>query len=92
MRRGILNTRARDFYDLYVLCGTQPINDEILRQAILATAEKRNSSAFLPDKSAILDSIRQNDIMRQRWNFYCKEYPYANGIVFDDVMDVLEKI
>ena len=92
LRRGVLNTRARDFYDVYSLYGTKAFDHEILRHAILATVEKRGSAIFLSDSASIFTSIRQDEVMRQRWNVYCKEYPYASGIDFDAVLDVLEKL
>ena len=92
LRRGILNTRTRDFYDVYTLSAMQSFNPDILKKAILATAEKRSSTTFLPDKTLILQNIRSDTTMRQRWNLYCREYSYASGIDFDKVMDVLEKL
>ena len=41
--RGILNTRPRDFYDVYILTKTQGYNAETLRKAIFATSEHRGS-------------------------------------------------
>ena len=92
LRRGVLNTRTRDFYDVYVLHRLQSLNVDTLRLAIEATANRRQSAMFLPEKQGILSRIRSNETMRQRWALYCREYPYANGIEFDDVMDVVEKL
>ena len=52
----------------------QSLNPDILKKAILATAEKRSSTNFLPDKTLILQNIRNDTTMRQRWNLYCREY------------------
>ena len=92
LRRGILNTRPRDFYDVYILTQTQQIDREILAQAIRATAQKRGSLSVLADKSAIVNTIRNDGTMQQRWATYCREYPYADGINFKSVLDVLEQI
>ena len=92
LRRGILNTRPRDFYDVYTLTQTQQIDREILAQAIRATAQKRGSLSVLADKSAIVNTIRNDGTMQQRWATYCREYSYANGINFNAVLDVLEQI
>lgn len=92
LRRGILNTRPRDFYDVYILTQTQQIDSELLRQAIHATAEKRGSTSVLAGKGTIINSIRTDETMQQRWTMYCKEYIYADGINFNDVLDVLEQI
>ncbi len=37
-------------------------------------------------------AIQKDAIMRKRWERYCKENYYANGIWFDDVFEVLTEI
>jgi predicted nucleotidyltransferase component of viral defense system len=94
LRRSVLNTRPRDFYDVYVIMKTQwqAINKEIFKTALKATSEKRESLAALHDKEKILLAIQSDAIMRKRWDRYCKENYYANGIEFDDVIRVLIEI
>ena len=89
LRRSVLNTRPRDFYDVYIIMKTQrrAINKNIFRIALNATAQKRTSLAALRDQDIILQSIQTDTIMRQRWERYCKENYYANGIGFDEVID-----
>lgn len=38
LRRGELNTRPRDFYDIYVLTKTQNLDDLVFREALHITA------------------------------------------------------
>lgn len=89
LRRSVLNTRPRDFYDVYIIMKTQrrAINKNLFRTALNATAQKRTSLAALRDQDIILQSIQTDTIMRQRWERYCKENYYANGIGFDEVID-----
>ena len=91
LRRSVLNTRPRDFYDVYILMKTQPqaINKDIFVTALQATSAKRMSLASLQDKGKILLTIQSDTILRQRWDRYCKEYDYANGIDFNEVIKVL---
>jgi predicted nucleotidyltransferase component of viral defense system len=91
LRRSVLNTRARDFYDVYVLMKTQQqgMDRAIFREALRATTEKRMSLAALESKNKILLEIQADAVMRQRWDHYCKENYYANGIGFDEVIEVL---
>jgi predicted nucleotidyltransferase component of viral defense system len=90
-RRSVLNTRPRDFYDVFIITKTQhqAINKNIFLSALNATCEKRRSLGALQDKDRILLSIQSDRIMRQRWDRYCKENHYANGIDFDTVIDAL---
>ncbi len=91
LRRSVLSTRPRDFYDVYIIMRTQRqrINKKIFITALNATARKRMSLAALQEKEKILRTIQSDATMRQRWERYCKENYYANGIEFDEVMGVL---
>jgi predicted nucleotidyltransferase component of viral defense system len=52
LRRSVLNTRPRDFYDVYILMKTQrrAINKKIFTAALNATSQKRMSLAALQEK------------------------------------------
>jgi predicted nucleotidyltransferase component of viral defense system len=91
LRRSVLNTRPRDFYDVYIFMKTkrQAINKKIFTTALNATAQKRESLAALRDKDKILLTIQSDLLMRQRWDRYCKENFYANGIEFAQVIGAL---
>ncbi|MDO9545668.1 MAG: nucleotidyl transferase AbiEii/AbiGii toxin family protein [Pelolinea sp.] len=94
LRRSVLNTRPRDFYDVYIIKKTQGqlIDKEIFITALNATSKKRMSLAALQDKEKIFRTIRSDAIMKQRWERYCKENYYGNGIAFDEVIGVLIEI
>jgi predicted nucleotidyltransferase component of viral defense system len=94
LRRSVLNTRPRDFYDVYLMMRTQrqAINIKTFINALHATSEKRGSLSALQDKEKILRTIQTDAIMRQRWERYCKENYYAKDIMFDDVMEILIEI
>ena len=94
LRRSVLNTRPRDFYDVYIIMKTQrrAINKNLFRTALNATAQKRTSLAALKEQDIILQSIQTDTIMRQRWERYCKENYYANGIEFDVVIGILKEL
>jgi len=94
LRRSVLNTRLRDYYDVYILVKTcsHVIDKSLFGSALIATARQRQSLDALQNKDRILAEIRTNSTMQQRWVRYCKENYYAQGIAFDDVMDVLLQI
>lgn len=94
LRRSVLNTRPRDFYDVYIIMKTQRqvINKGIFITALNATSEKRMSLKALQEKKEILRTIQADTIMRQRWERYCKENFYANGIEFDEMIEVLNNL
>ena len=88
LRRSVLNTRPRDFYDVYIIVKTkrQKISEKTFIAALKATTERRGSLQALQGKDRILATIQSDPTMRQRWERYCKENYYAEGIEFDDVI------
>lgn len=91
LRRSVLNTRPRDFYDVYILVKTkrQAIRIKTFITALKATSEKRGSLQALQGKDGILGNIRSDLSMQQRWIRYCENNYYARGIEFDAVIEVL---
>ena len=94
LRRGVLNTRPRDFYDVYVMLKTHKlaIDRETFSAALNATAAKRASLGALQDRQKRLLAIASDATMRQRWERYCKDNFYAKDIKFDDVIQTLDDV
>jgi len=84
-----LNGRTRDFYDIYLIYKKewQNININHFRKAIDKTFTKRkyNGNSF-----EALDIIRNSEILKERWNKYQRNFSYAEGIEFEDIMNCLE--
>lgn len=85
LARGILNTRMRDFYDVYTLMlrYEERINHEILKQAFEATCNKRNTTDIIASGTQILDIIINDDRLNDLWNSYQQKYLYAGDIPFE---------
>ncbi|MDX9992862.1 MAG: nucleotidyl transferase AbiEii/AbiGii toxin family protein [Anaerolineales bacterium] len=94
LRRSVLNTRPRDFYDVYLLSRTQAaiIDKETFLNALRATSQKRMSLPQLEKRDAILDAILDDATMRQRWERYARDNYYARQITFEDVMASVRNI
>jgi len=92
--RNVLNTRARDYYDIYILAKTKwhLINDELLVDAIVKKFEERNSSVYLKDITRIYEEISGSTDLRSAWINYQKKYEYARGIEYSDVLREVLKI
>lgn len=87
LSRSVLNTRLRDFYDLYVLQDTGlEIDKATLAAALTATARKRGSEQALALYERTLDEIRISPLIREQWKRYQEKNNYAAGIVWDDVI------
>ena len=85
LARGILNTRMRDFYDVYTLMlrYEEMINHEILKQAFEAACNKRNTTDIITSGMQILDIIINDDRLNDLWNSYQQKYLYAGDIPFE---------
>lgn len=91
LSRGTLNTRMRDYYDLYMLHREyqDQINAQTLHQAIWATAENRKSLGSIQKANAILNAISTDPSMDKTWKKYASSNTYgANAKWFDTVKAV----
>lgn len=89
LSRGILNTRARDFYDVYILLSLRKndINQIYLKKALDETTQKRGSVDILNESIAIINKIKTNENMKNIWYKYTKKYDYAKEINYEDVIE-----
>lgn len=94
LRRSVLNTRLRDFYDVYILLKTQGdvVDRAVFATALQNTAQKRGSSVAIQDWERIISSIQADAIMRQRWEQYRKSYRYAKDIEVVEVIDAVKEV
>lgn len=92
LRRGELNTRPRDFYDVYILTKTQGFKYSIFVEAITSTATHRETTHIFNSISNRLEEISGSEVLRSRWAKYTKDYRYAEGITYEDVMDAIKEL
>ena len=92
LRRGSLNTRLRDFYDIYVLHTTQSYDVSLLKDAFSATAHHRNTAGQVSDSNTILKHIENSMELRQQWDKYRREFAYAADLSYDDILKALTDI
>jgi len=76
LRRGILNTRTRDFYDVYMLVKTfqNDFNWENCSKALMNTMENRSSKEFFIDYQEIFHDIREDKTKHTEWSNYQKNF------------------
>jgi predicted nucleotidyltransferase component of viral defense system len=89
LRRGELNTRPRDFYDVYILTRTQSFNHSVFIEALRSTANHRETSHIFNDINNLLEVFRGSETLRSRWVKYTKDYRYADGISFENIIESL---
>lgn len=86
LRRGVFNTRPRDFYDTYILATTQKYDPIVFQAALKATAEHRGTTEQIADVEGILQNISGSPELRAMWAKYQGQFGYAKDIAFDDVL------
>lgn len=94
IRRNIGTTRARDFYDLHMLYRSRKdeVRLEILRKAVLHTAQKRNSVEDIMDWKDILKDIREEPQLYLLWDNYVADNRYIGELKFHEVLDTVDEI
>ena len=94
LSRGIASTRLRDYYDLWVLYKLKEneINKKYLKEALLATTQKRETPHILNEYSSILHQIKNDKQISTLWNKYQKEYSYAQGVELNTICDLILEI
>lgn len=94
LARGVLNTRMRDFYDVYTLAVRyeSDIDLIILKQAFEATCNKRNTIDLLTSGNKIVEIIKNDAVLNNLWNAYLRKYEYARDISFEDAITSVIRI
>lgn len=92
LSRGVYTTRSRDFYDIYILKKTQKYDPMIFKEALHATAIHRGSLEKIIDKKSMIEQISVSADLRHSWERYCKKFPYAQGISYEDTIEALKSI
>ena len=92
LRRGVLSTRPRDFYDVYILEKTQDYQPELFRRALRATAEHRGSNAILMKTGEIVSRLESSEDLKQQWAGYQRQFSYASQIEYKSLIDTLGRL
>ena len=94
LSRATLNTRMRDYYDVYILVENcwDSIRTDSLRTAIRATAEKRGSAFLLNSAGQILAAIRDSKELQALWVNYQEKNEYAAKCDWDMAITAVQKI
>lgn len=94
IRRNIGTTRARDFYDLHTLYRSRKneIRPEILKAAVLHTAQKRDSVDDIHDWKDILTDIREEPNLYLLWDNYVADNKYIGELAFHEVLDTVDEV
>ena len=92
--RDIANTRLRDFYDVTILQieKDNEIADDKLKQAFMATAQKRRSVNVMKEGRKVLERIEAEKGLIVQWTSYQAKFDYARNYDWKMVMEAVNRL
>lgn len=90
--RSTLNTRARDYYDIYMLLKLNPHLDH--NKVLEATEEKsreRNTLEFFENRNRYIDEIEKSEELNSLWKAYQRKHKYADSIEWEEILNILKE-
>ena len=88
----VINSRAKDLYDLYILEKIVEKNKDNLKKAFMITCQNRKYETDKEDAIKILKSVSSNISQRNRWSLYTRKISYAKDISFDDIIVSINRL
>ena len=94
IKRNISTTRMRDFYDLYSLYNLrkEEIDFDILKQAIISTANRRESLLLMKQAKDIIEDIKDDDYLKELWKVYLEDNLYVGDLEFSETVKIVKII
>ncbi len=92
--RGLLNTRLKDFYDVYILIKTKmnELNKNNLIKAINNTFKRRETNFDIEQFNEVIKDLSDDNNMNNLWNEYVSKNSYAKGVKFEDTINAIKEI
>ena len=92
--RGLLNTRLKDFYDVYILINTKmnELNKNNLIKAIKNTFKRRETNIDIERFNEVIKDLNDDKNMNNLWDEYVLKNPYAKDVKFEDTIEAINEI
>lgn len=87
---GELNSRMKDFYDIFVLLSEKKFDRDVLQRAIVETFKRRGTDIQKSDQVFKKEFIEDNNRINQ-WKLFLKKIGRKN-IEFEYIMNVIKKL
>ena len=90
----IMNTRTKDFYDLYILLTRyyDKINKKVLVKAIKNTFERRETDFDIDKIIYNFSKIKESDKLRLNFKNYKNKKSYVSDIDYDEIMNAINLV
>ena len=92
LSRGVLSTRPRDYYDVYVLTKTHDFDKNKFSKALENTSKHRNSFERVNDVMTDFSIIENSPDLQEQWLKYANANSYTEGLSFSDVCNAVKAL
>ena len=94
LSRGMLNSRCKDYYDIYIINQLQRKNISIpdLKKAFVTTCQYRKTPFEKEESLLLLEEISKSDILQTRWKNYAKKSSFAKDVPFEATIESCKEI
>ena len=94
LSRGVLNSRSKDYYDLFIIhkLRWKDIDKQILQMAFSATCAYRRTPFSRVSAIRIVENLKNDPQMEQRWNIYRRKNKFVGDTEFKDALDAVLSI
>ena len=94
VNRGLLNTRLKDFYDIYILVNTKmsELSKENLINAIKNTFKRRKTLLDIDKINEIINDLINDNNMNSLWENAVSKNSYAKNIRCEDTIDAIKQV
>lgn len=93
LARNVSNTRARDFYDVYILFKKNPdLNRKQLKEALYKKAQERKTMMYLEEKGKYFTDISKSKELQEIWENYRKKNSYVGNIAWEELIETLNEL
>lgn len=92
--KNITTTRAKDFYDLYMLMNKYKnnINNKNLIKAIENTFKKRKTEFNIDNFKETLEILEESDTLKRVFTNYQNKLEYTKNVKFSDTIKAIKSI
>ncbi len=92
--KNITTTRAKDFYDMYVIVNNHidKIDKNILIKAIKRTFKHRNTNFNIEYLNDMFVIIKNSIVLKELFDNYSTKLTYAKNVRFEDTIDAIKQI
>ena len=93
-RRGLANSRCKDFYDIHVIwkARQEHLNFEVLKDAFAHTCTHRFTKVNQPEFDELLEDMKNDHQMAKRWQAFVNRNSYAREIAFGATLNTMREL